>query len=110
MLRRLLATAAAALPLACLVAAPASASPEDGQGCAGTPDIPAAYVCVVSLTPAQPLPAVTTTHVPVTVPRVCYYADCTDRTTVLVPVPGYTPGSGYAAVLYWNGRYYPIGL
>lgn len=110
MIKRVLTTFAATAAFAGALVSPAAASPEDGQGCVGAPDIPGAYVCVVSLTPTNALPTVTTTTVPVTVPRLCYFAGCTDPRTVQVPVPGYTEGSGYVAVLYWNGGYYTIAM
>lgn len=113
MFRRVLATTAAALVLAGVAAVPAAvpaaASPEDGQGCAGLPDLPAAYVCIISVTPEAALPTVTTSYIPVTVPRVCYVAGCTSATTVQVPVPGATPSSGNVAVLWYQGVHYPIG-
>ena len=108
MIKRLLATVAATAAFATALATPAAASPEDGQGCVGTPTIPGAYVCVISLTPTSALPTVTTSSVPVPVPPVCYFLDCTDPTTVNVPVPGLTPGSGTVAVLWYQGRHYPI--
>lgn len=112
-LQRAVATAVASLAFATagvVAAAPASATPEDGKGCVGTPAIPASYVCVISLTPEVLVPELTTTTVPVTVPSVCYFLDCTQPTTVNVPVPGVTPRSGVVAVLWYQGTYYPIGV
>lgn len=112
-LPRAVATAVASLAFATVgvvAAAPASATPEDGKGCVGTPAIPASYVCVISVTPETVVPELTTTTVPVTVPSVCYFLDCTQPTTVNVPVPGVTPRSGVVAVLWYQGTYYPIGV
>jgi hypothetical protein len=109
-LARPLAALAAALVLPLAVATPASASPEDGKGCAGVPTLPQAYVCVISTTPQNAVPTTTTTTIPVAVPRVCYVADCAGPTTVNVPVPGVTPGSGAVAVLWYQGVYYPIAV
>jgi hypothetical protein len=109
-LTRALATSVAGLALtagAVVVAGPAAAT---GEGCVGLPSVPAAYVCVVSLTPANAVPTVTTTYIPVTVPEVCYFVDCTGPTTVQVPVPGATPNSGYVAVIRHNNVDYPIGV
>lgn len=110
---RVVATTVAGLALAAagvVGAAPALATPEDGEGCAGSPDLPATYVCVISVTPETVLPGVTTTNVPVTVPRLCYVAGCTAATTVDVPVPGVTPRSGVVVTLWYNGSYIPIGV
>lgn len=112
-LQRVLATTVATLALAAAgatVAVPANASPEDGKGCVGSPSIPASYVCVISVTPENVTPGVTTTMVPVTVPSVCYFLDCTAATTVDVPVPNVTPRSGVVAVLWYQGVYYPIAV
>jgi hypothetical protein len=108
---RALATTVAGLALttgAVVAAAPASAAPV-GPGCVGLPSVPAAYVCVVSIDPANAVPNVTTTNFPVQVPAVCYYVDCTDPTTVNVPVPGYSDKTGYVAVITYNGQTYSIG-
>lgn len=105
-MRRSLALAAVAGNL--LTAVPAHADPSDGKGCVGTPAVPASYVCVVSLTPAAALPQTSTTNIPVTVPPICYFLDCTPETTVNVPVPGVAPGSGVVAVLWYQGQTYPI--
>lgn len=114
MIKRLLATtlAGAALAAAGLsVATPAHAGPEDGQGCVGTPTMPVAYVCVISVNPGAAVPNVTTTPLPVTVPPVCYFVGCTSATTVNVPVPNVTPGGGGSVIVLWhNGTYYPIGV
>lgn len=107
---RALAVTAAALPLAALMVTPASASPEDGKGCAGLPAIPQSYVCVISATPENAVPTTTTTNVPVPVPRVCYVADCFGPTTVNVPVPGVQPGTNAVAVIWYQGVYYPIAV
>ena len=107
---RALAALGAALTIPVVVASPAAASPEDGQGCAGLPAIPQTYVCVISATPQNAVPTTTTTTIPVTVPRVCYVADCTGPTVVNVPVPGVTPGTGAVAVLWYQGVYYPIAI
>lgn len=92
------------------VAGPAAASPEDGQGCVGTPAVPASYVCVISVTPGNALPTTTTSYVPVNVPPVCYFLDCTDASTVNVPIPGATLNNGAVVVLWYQGVSYPIGL
>jgi hypothetical protein len=109
-LDRALATTVAGLALtagAVVVAGPAAAT---GEGCVGLPSVPAAYVCVVALSPENAVPAVTSTNVPVTVPEVCYYVSCTGPKTVQVPVPGATPNSGYLAVLRYQGVDYPVGV
>jgi hypothetical protein len=109
-LHRALATTVAGLALttgAVVAAGPAAAT---GEGCIGLPSVPAAYVCVVSLTPANAVPTVTSTNIPVTVPEVCYYVACSGPTTVQVPVPGATPNSGYVAVIRHNNVDYPIGV
>lgn len=108
--RRVLSTSVTALAFTAAglaTAAPAAADP--GEGCVGLPELPAAFVCVVELNPGALVPSVTTTPVPVRVPPVCYLAGCTAPTTVNVPVPNATPGSGNVAVLFYNGTYYPIG-
>lgn len=108
---RVLTALAATAALSAALVTPAAASPEDGQGCVGTPTIPLTYVCVVSLTPTNAVPDVAvTTYVPVDVPPICYFLDCTEPTTVNVPVPTVTPGSGWVAVLYHDGTYYPIAV
>ena len=107
---RLLAALAGALVVPVVAASPAFATPEDGKGCAGLPQIPATYVCVISATPENAVPTSTTTTVPVTVPRVCYVADCAGPKTVDVPVPGLTPGSGQVAVIWYKGTYTPIAV
>jgi hypothetical protein len=111
-IRRLLTATAVgvAMTAATIAVGPAAASPEDGQGCVGTPTIPAAYVCVISLTPTNAVPTVTTSYVPVGVPSICYFLDCTDPTTVNVPIPGATVNNGDVAVLWYGGQYYPIGV
>jgi hypothetical protein len=110
LLRRALATTVAGLALtagAVVVAGPAAAT---GEGCIGLPSVPAAFVCVVSLTPENAVPTVTTANVPVTVPEVCYYVSCTGPKTVQVPVPGATLNSGYVAVVRYKNVDYPIGV
>jgi hypothetical protein len=111
-MRRALATTVAGLALAAAtiaVAAPASADPGNGQGCVGTAAVPASYICVIAVTPANAVPTVTTTNtIPVSVPSICYFVGCTAPTTVAVPVPGVAPGSGYVAVLWYQGQTYPI--
>ncbi len=104
------ATAAALTVAGAGLATPAHADPTDGKGCVGLPTVPVTYVCVISLTPTNAVPTTTTTYIPVNVPPVCYFLDCTDPTTVNVPVPGVSEGSGQVAVLYHNGVYYPIGV
>lgn len=114
MLKRLLTTTVAGAALAAgslSVAAPAHAGPGDGQGCVGTPTIPLTYVCVISVDPKPLLPNVTITPVPVTVPPICYFAGCTTATTVNVPIPNVSKGSGGNVVVLWhNGVYYPIAV
>ena len=88
----------------------ALATPEDGEGCIGTPDVASSYICVISLTPEAALPNTTTTTVPVTVPSVCYFVGCTAKTTVDVPVPGVAPSDGVVAVLWYQGQYIPISV
>lgn len=108
---RFLATVAAAAAFTAggvIAAVPAHAGP--GEGCAGLPEMPTAYVCIVSLTPEQGLPGVSTSSIPVRVPPVCYVAGCTQATTVNVPVPGTTEPEGNIAVLSYQGTYYPIGI
>lgn len=92
------------------VAGPAVASPEDGKGCVGTPTLPAAYVCLISANPANALPTVTSTPVQVPVPEICYFLDCTDPTSVPVPVPSAGLNNGDIAVVWYRGVYYPIGI
>jgi len=110
---RVLATTVASLAFAAAGlagAAPALASPEDGEGCVGTPAVPASYICVISLTPENALPGTTTTTIPVTVPELCYFLDCTEETTVDIPVPGVSPSEGVVAVLWYQGEYIPIAV
>lgn len=109
-LSRALAVLGAAMTLPILVTTPASATPEDGKGCAGLPAIPQSYVCVISATPENAVPGTSTGSVGVPVPRVCYVADCVGPTTVNVPVPGVQPGTGAVAVLWYQGVYYPIAV
>jgi hypothetical protein len=104
------ATAAALTVAGAGLATPAHADPTDGKGCVGLPTVPVTYVCVISVTPTNALPTTTTTSIPVAVPQICYFLDCTDPTTVNVPVPGVSEGSGQVAVIYHNGVYYPIGI
>lgn len=109
-------TRAAATALTALVitagglvaAVPAAADP--GEGCAGLPEMPAAYVCVVRLRPSEGLPGVEPSPLPVRVPPVCYVAGCTQPTVVNVPVPTTTEPEGYVAVLSYQGTEYPIGI
>lgn len=112
-MKRVLATAVATAAMAAgavAFAAPAAASPEDGEGCVGFPAIPAAYVCVISVTPTGVVPTTTTTNLPVTIPEFCYAIDCLGPTTVNVPVPGLQPGSGVIATIWYNGVYYPVAI
>lgn len=109
-LSRALAVLGAAMTLPILVTTPASATPEDGKGCAGLPAIPQSYVCVISATPENAVPGTSTGSVGVPVPRVCYVADCVGPTTVNVPVPGVQPGTAAVAVLWYQGVYYPIAV
>jgi hypothetical protein len=109
-LTRWIGALAAALVLPIAAATPASATPEDGKGCAGSPAFPQAYVCVISTTPTNAVPTTTTTSVAVPVPRLCYVADCVGPTTVDVPVPGAQPGTGAVAVLWYQDVYYPIAV
>lgn len=109
-LSRCLATLGAAAVLPLVVTTPASATPEDGKGCAGLPAIPQSYVCVISATPENAVPGTSTGSVGVPVPRICYVADCVGPTTVNVPVPGVQPGTGAVAVLWYQGVYYPIAV
>lgn len=111
LLHRAVATAVAGLAFAAagvVGAAPAAAAP--GEGCAGSPDIPATYVCIVKLDPYAAVPDTTITYVPVTVPRLCYVAGCTTGSVVNVPVVGLTPREGIVAVLSYQGQYYPIAV
>lgn len=107
-IRRALATLIAGAVFTVLGAASAYASPEDGEGCVGSPDIRETYICVIAVTPENAVPTTSTTTIPVPVPRLCYLVDCTDPTTVGVPVPGATPGSGQIAVLWYQGQFIPI--
>jgi hypothetical protein len=111
-IRRLLTATAVSVAIAAgtIAAVPAAAGPEDGEGCVGLPSVPAAYVCVISLTPGNAVPNVTTTTIPVTVPEVCYFLDCAGPTTVPVPIPGASANENAIAVIYYNGQYVPIGL
>lgn len=111
--QRAVATSVATLALAAAglaVAAPAAATPEDGKGCVGTPALPATYVCVISVTPENVVPGTTVTNVRVTVPRLCYFLDCTAEQVVDVPVPGVTPRTGVIATLWYQGQYIPINV
>lgn len=110
LMRASVATLIATVALSALTVTPAAAGPDDGQGCVGVPTIQAAYVCVISATPENALPSLTTSSIPVPVPPVCYFLDCTEPTTVHVPVPGASQGSGNVIVLWHNGVYYPIAL
>jgi hypothetical protein len=92
------------------LAGSAAADPTDGEGCAGVPSIPAAYVCVIEVTPGGVVPSTSTTSFPVDLPRVCYVAGCTDPAPVNVPVPGASAGNGHVAVLYYNGQYTPVAV
>lgn len=106
---RAVATTLAGLAIAAGIV-PASATPEDGKGCVGSPDVPATYVCVISVTPENVVPTTTTTIVPVEVPELCYFLDCVESETVEVPVPGVTPRSGVVAVIWHKGTYIPISV
>lgn len=111
--QRAVATTVAGLAFAAAgisVAGSAAASPEDGKGCVGTPGLPASYVCVISTTPENVVPGTSVTNVPVTVPKLCYFLDCTEAKTVLVPVPGVTPRTGVVAVLWYQGQYIPVNV
>jgi hypothetical protein len=108
--RALTGTLAAAALASGILAGPAAADPSDGQGCAGVKTVPAAYVCVISVTPQNALPTTSTTGIPVSVPPICYVAGCTNATTVTVPVPGVQPGGGVLATLWYQGVYYPIAV
>jgi hypothetical protein len=106
---RAIATTLAGLAIAAGIV-PASATPEDGKGCVGSPDVPATYVCVISVTPENVVPTTTTTIVPVPVPELCYFLDCVPSKTVDVPVPGVTLRSGVVAVIWHKGAYIPISV
>ena len=108
---RAVATAVAGLAFsaaAVVGATPAAAAP--GEGCAGSPDIPATYVCIVKLDPMAAAPSTSITYVPVTVPRLCYVAGCTEGSVVNVPVVGLTPREGIVAMVSYQGQYYPISV
>jgi hypothetical protein len=109
-LTRLLATTVAGLAVAAGTVVAATPAQATGEGCVGVPSVPAAYVCVVSLTPTNAVPTVTSTPYTVTVPSVCYYLGCTGDKPVTVPIPGVAEGSGQIALLYYNGVYYPIAV
>lgn len=106
---RALATALAGLALTAGLA-PVSATPEDGEGCAGSPSYPDTYVCVISVTPENVVPTTTVGSVDVTVPKLCYVAGCVEEKTVEVPVPGVTPKTGIVATLWYKGAYIPIAV
>jgi vacuolar-type H+-ATPase subunit H len=106
---RALATALAGLALTAGLA-PASATPEDGEGCAGSPSLPDTYVCVISVTPENVVPTTTVGSIDVTVPKLCYVAGCAEPRTVEVPVPGVTPKTGVVATLWYKGAYIPIAV
>lgn len=110
MIKRILATLAATATFAAVLATPAVASPEDGEGCVGTPTIPATYVCIITVDAGGVLPTVTTTPMTVTVPPVCYLAGCTAPTPVNVPIPSVSEGSGAVLVLWHQGKYYPFAV
>lgn len=83
--------------------------PPGNKGCVGSPEIPKAFVCVVSLTPENAVPAVgTTTIYTQRVPVMCYYVGCTDPMYVPVPGPTVTPNGGSIAVIYYDGTNYPV--
>ncbi len=99
---------------ACLVAAslttvvaagPGTAHADEGN-CAGFPGVPQAYVCIVSLTPADAIPTVNTNGGTVIVPSFCYVLGCTPDTPV--STPSVTFGSGTIAVLTYNGQTYVV--
>lgn len=106
---RALATALAGLALTAGLA-PVAATPEDGEGCAGSPDLPATYVCVISVTPENVVPGTTVGSIGVPVPKLCYVAGCVEGRTVSVPVAGVTPKTGVVATLWYKGAYIPVAV
>lgn len=108
LLRTLAALAGVAMPLA--LAAPAAASPEDGEGCAGLQSNPNAYVCVISADPtAVPTVGLTGTSTTVFSDTVCYVAGCKD-VTVSVPDFAVDHPDGALLVVYYNGQTYSVGV
>jgi hypothetical protein len=106
---RLLTAAVTATVAGALAIGSASAAHADPQNCVGLPSVPEAFVCVVSVTPANAIPTVGGTGgTVVTVPSVCYFVACTDPTTVTVPTPTLSGGTGPVAVVYYNGSTYVV--
>ena len=91
-----------------LSAATATAAPP--VGCYGLPDVPSAFVCVVSFTPGGAVPSAGTEgDYLVTVPRFCA-GDCYGPIPLTVPKPYVRPGTGSVAVVTYNGRTYVIAV
>lgn len=108
LLRTLAALAGVAMPFA--LAAPAAASPEDGEGCAGLQSNPNAYICVISADPtAVPTVGPTGTSTTVYSENVCYVAGCQD-VTVSVPDVAVTDPDNALLVVYYNGQTYSVGV
>lgn len=106
-LRTTAALAGVAAPL--LLASPASAGPEDGQGCAGLQSNPNAYVCLIALDPAA-VPGVQQTGTTTLFDdNVCYLVGCR-RVTVTVPTVGVDVPDSPVLVVYYNGTYHSVGL
>jgi hypothetical protein len=106
-LRSIAALAGVAAPL--LLASPASADPEDGEGCAGLQSNPAAYVCVVALNPTAVPGVEQTGSATVFDDNVCYVAGCR-RVTVTVPTVGVEMPAAPLLVVYYDGENHSVGL
>lgn len=92
-----------------MLASPASADPEDGEGCVGLQSRPAAYVCLIALDPAA-VPAVEQTGTTTLFDdNVCYLAGCR-RVTVTAPTLGLAMPSSPVLVVYYNGTYHSVSL
>lgn len=107
LLRTLAALAGVAAPL--LLGSPASADPEDGQGCIGLQNTPSAYVCLIALDPTA-IPGVQQTGTTTLFDdNVCYLAGCR-HVTVTAPTLGLVMPTSPVLVVYYNGTYTSVGL
>lgn len=107
LLRAIAAVAGLAAPL--LLASPASAGPDDGQGCVGIQGRPLAYVCVVTLDPTA-VPSVEQTGTTTLFDEnVCYFVGCR-RVTVTAPTYGLDLPESPVLVIYYNGQYHSVSV
>lgn len=104
-MRRVLRSALRGLVAASLLTVPAgTARAAVPEGCVGFPDIPEAWVCITSFTPANAVPtAGTTDGTTFVVPRFCAFSECVGPTDVTVPGVYVAQGQGAIATITYDG-------